>query len=638
VRTVWIRRVLVIPSVIMLLVGVQCSLLLHLMANDLQAPEFYTEILSEDSVYSFISAELPRTLYEDFREFQQKEHFSNPVYELGLSDEEVIESMVKIVDQAWIQETIEENGALVLGYLNGTSDEFAIQIDLRPVASNAVKEVNELLEASDFYQFTIDSLVSKTFEGGLILPLGVYLSESEIKELIVKTVSRKWALEQINNSSDLFLEYLLGPEDQFEIVIPVHELKGSFKSNLKRTLRDENIEEYIQGEILFYLTDSSVIGITNLNLQVHLSDEEIKKIIEDIFSKKLVQDILDELIDMSVDYWLGDIELSAMELDVSEIKKLSEIEMEKIVLSKLDEKLQSLRQCTEKEMEQFSSLSAQGLPICFPGDYYNHQAINTRAVYRSQLILSLRDEVLDNLPGVVRLTDTDIDEFIERTFDDDLGVIEATRDMLRDGLMIDSQYLNRITAEDDMANGLWVNIQKGRAHMKDGLRYDNHDLSKDMSDFYSLDRIRQFLFMSRVSEYLSLIFVAIMALLVGVLAQNNWNKRIMVASAATTICYSIIILLWTGIWDWSLAAYISNSMDSMKSAVFTETNSSTMLLAVDKSFSIFQLAIQDLIGSMITTALNGLYVGILIFLFAAGLSYYRDVTKLFGRLFSEIKN
>ena len=55
-RTVWIRRVLVIPSVIMLLVGVQCSLLLHLMANDLQAPEFYTEILSEDSVYSFISA------------------------------------------------------------------------------------------------------------------------------------------------------------------------------------------------------------------------------------------------------------------------------------------------------------------------------------------------------------------------------------------------------------------------------------------------------------------------------------------------------------------------------------------------------------------------------------------------------
>ena len=79
-------------------------------------------------------------------------------------------------------------------------------------------------------------------------------------------------------------------------------------------------------------------------------------------------------------------------------------------------------------------------------------------------------------------------------------------------------------------------------------------------------------------------------------------------------------------------------MDSMKSAVFTETNSSTMLLAVDKSFSIFQLAIQDLIGSMITTALNGLYVGILIFLFAAGLSYYRDVTKLFGRLFSEIKN
>ena len=87
--------------------------------------------------------------------------------------------------------------------------------------------------------------------------------------------------------------------------------------------------------------------------------------------------------------------------------------------------------------------------------------------------------------------------------------------------------------------------------------------------------------------------MAILALLVGVLAQNNWNKRIMVASAATMICYSIIIFLWTGIGGWSLAAYISNSMDSMKEAVFTETNSSTMLLAVDKSFSIFQLAIQD---------------------------------------------
>ena len=104
------------------------------------------------------------------------------------------------------------------------------------------------------------------------------------------------------------------------------------------------------------------------------------------------------------------------------------------------------------------------------------------------------------------------------------------------------------------------------------------------------------------------------------------------------IIYSIIIFLWTGIGGWSLATYISNSMDSMKEAVVTETNSSTALLVVDKSFSIFQLAIQDLIGSMIITALNGLYVGILIFLFAAGLSYYRDVTKLFDRLFSEIKN
>ena len=71
-KLVWVRRSLVIPAVIMLFVSVQCSLFLNLIANDFQDPEFYMEILSEGSAYSFISVELPGSVYQEFKEFHSQ--------------------------------------------------------------------------------------------------------------------------------------------------------------------------------------------------------------------------------------------------------------------------------------------------------------------------------------------------------------------------------------------------------------------------------------------------------------------------------------------------------------------------------------------------------------------------------------
>ena len=151
-----------IPAVIIMFVSVQCSLFLNLIANDFQDPEFYMEILSEDSVYSFISVELPSSVYQEFEELQLKENFPDLVNELGLSEEEIIESMSGVIDQAWVQAIVEQNGVLVLQYLNGTSDEFVVQIDFGPVVLNASREMTELVEASDIYQFTIDKVVNET--------------------------------------------------------------------------------------------------------------------------------------------------------------------------------------------------------------------------------------------------------------------------------------------------------------------------------------------------------------------------------------------------------------------------------------------------------------------------------------------
>ena len=168
--------------------------------------------------------------------------------------------------------------------------------------------------------------------------------------------------------------------------------------------------------------------------------------------------------------------------------------------------------------------------------------------------------------------------------------------------------------------------------MKDGFRYDNHDLKNDMSSVYDTERIRKFLFIARVFEYISVIVVIVLALSVGVLTHNDWSKRAIVASVSVTLCYLAIFLIWTGVGDLSLASHVVKSIGAVQETALSETNSVTMVLIVDKSFSILRLATENLIKSMVAMALNCLYVGILISLMAVGLSYYGKAVKFFGKL------
>ena len=249
-----LRRILTValgfPLLVLFLLGiVSCRISATLLSAD-----FYKDRLSNSDFYGFALTDLPLTAVGEIRRSGDKSPDLDEILLMtaGLSDQEIVGSMNRVLPQDWLQDTLEQALDEIVPYIAGDRENFAIRAELNQNAETLVDEFKYLLRESDSYTFLSErigemaaeevSAVSDKWE------LGV--SNERIAQLVMNTVTAGWLQAEIERSLDNLAQHLLGETDDFDMPSEISEVARRASDEAKVLLQEAGAHDILYREVL----------------------------------------------------------------------------------------------------------------------------------------------------------------------------------------------------------------------------------------------------------------------------------------------------------------------------------------------------------------------------------------------------
>ena len=616
---VWIRWALSIFGFVIVFVSVQCAALLHVLSNPLQDSDFYLETLKEEEIYDFIAIEFINSLYSEWKQTRQGKEHSEVFDEVGLSDEEISQSLGKIIDPLWLQGLVENNGPSVLSYLNGIDNEFAIHIQFQPLISNFSREIYELVESSDVYEFFINSIAKRIVDESINFPGNPYPTESELVMVLEEHFSEEFVSHQINKAGDSFFRYLSGEEDEWEFYIPPEKVREPIKNSLNDIVAN-NIDEYIMGIVSSKFLNLFSLYKENFDWAIQINDRDIEEAIGNSLSSELLQSMSNTFVEVFVSYLVAEIDYLEVELDLREMNKSIDTMLQTRIISNPENRLTLLVQCGNVDQKKHSNLL--GIADCNKNNNATTQLgklqVNANSILNNQL----------NQTAIVELPHTLLLEMNDLFSADEQISIKELRAKLRDEFRWGNRDLKKVFEMYDSEGFLWENFVEIRTSLNNGIVYDQHDLKDDISGIINVKNIRDGLSILRMLEYLPLVISLGFAFLFGCLARSRWKERIIAALFALSISCFLVYILWEGIGGISITANLIDWIYDIKVNAADKVQYPPLVLVSDNLFSMLGNSTEKLVGVMTSIALKWGIVSLILTLLILLNEYYRQLYKL----------
>ena len=600
-------------------VSVQCAALLHVLSNPLQDSDFYLETLKEEEIYDFIAIEFINSLYSEWKQTRQGKEHSEVFDEVGLSDEEISQSLGKIIDPLWLQGLVENNGPSVLSYLNGIDNEFAIHIQFQPLISNFSREIYELVESSDVYEFFINSIAKRIVDESINFPGNPYPTESELVMVLEEHFSEEFVSQQINKAGDSFFRYLSGEEDEWEFYIPPEKVREPIKNSLNDIVAN-NIDEYIMGIVSSKFLNLFSLYKENFDWAIQINDRDIEEAIGNSLSSELLQSMSNTFVEVFVSYLVAEIDYLEVELDLREMNKSIDTMLQTRIISNPENRLTLLVKCGNVDQKKHSNLL--GIADCNKNNNATTQLgklqVNANSILNNQL----------NQTAIVELPHTLLLEMNDLFSADEQISIKELRAKLRDEFRWGNRDLKKVFEMYDSEGFLWENFVEIRTSLNNGIVYDQHDLKDDISGIINVKNIRDGLSILRMLEYLPLVISLGFAFLFGCLARSRWKERIIAALFALSISCFLVYILWEGIGGISITANLIDWIYDIKVNAADKVQYPPLVLVSDNLFSMLGNSTEKLVGVMTSIALKWGIVSLILTLLILLNEYYRQLYKL----------
>ena len=600
-------------------VSVQCAALLHVLSNPLQDSDFYLETLKEEEIYDFIAIEFINSLYSEWKQTRQGKEHSEVFDEVGLSDEEISQSLGKIIDPLWLQGLVENNGPSVLSYLNGIDNEFAIHIQFQPLISNFSRETYELVESSDVYEFFINSIAKRIVDESINFPGNPYPTESELVMVLEEHFSEEFVSQQINKAGDSFFRYLSGEEDEWEFYIPPEKVREPIKNSLNDIVAN-NIDEYIMGIVSSKFLNLFSLYKENFDWAIQINDRDIEEAIGNSLSSELLQSMSNTFVEVFVSYLVAEIDYLEVELDLREMNKSIDTMLQTRIISNPENRLTLLVKCGNVDQKKHSNLL--GIADCNKNNNATTQLgklqVNANSILNNQL----------NQTAIVELPHTLLLEMNDLFSADEQISIKELRAKLRDEFRWGNRDLKKVFEMYDSEGFLWENFVEIRTSLNNGIVYDQHDLKDDISGIINVKNIRDGLSILRMLEYLPLVISLGFAFLFGCLARSRWKERIIAALFALSISCFLVYILWEGIGGISITANLIDWIYDIKVNAADKVQYLPLVLVSDNLFSMLGNSTEKLVGVMTSIALKWGIVSLILTLLILLNEYYRQLYKL----------
>ena len=119
----WFRRFISIPLILLLILFFQISAVTHFAASNLITPRFYLDNLAASGVYSFLLHDIPLSVLGESRSNSNQPDISIALNTLNMSDQQIVDSLNRIITPTWLQKTVESQMTEVGNYLTNNADE-----------------------------------------------------------------------------------------------------------------------------------------------------------------------------------------------------------------------------------------------------------------------------------------------------------------------------------------------------------------------------------------------------------------------------------------------------------------------------------------------------------------------------------
>ena len=643
---IWFRRVLIIPLLIVLITALQIATIANFTAGTLLTPRFYLDRLSESNVYFFSLNDLPiSALFEIKKRSNEDDIDYTDVLEM--SDVEIVKTLNTIIPPEWVKSSVESSGVAVGDYIRGTTEEFDIHIPLSDRAKVASQELKKIIESSNLHEFAMETQVKSavTSAASENWPLGITVSEERLMKSVEEVASKKWVAGEISNALDEVIPYMVGEKEEFSINVRFDDRVEVASKELKQLLRESDYYNLLYEELMGPTIRSSIGELAVLPHQVQLTEEEIVAVLRKVAPPEWVEKEVEDALDEAVEYLVGNEESLTLSIDISTNKETAVDGLINLATNRLDEHLESLPNCSLKDVEKLIALRSTKLPFCYPASADSRARMETLVdKYRKDVVDSVRPRILESIPNSISFDESSLADKPSKHSGYKIasgsvsmsvsgtsnvsGTLHDLRKLIIDGWQFtDKDLQSMITVSG--GEGTWEKFMHARELMSTGFKYSNSDLqdtlleSGGQKSIDDLETVRNYLHMAGKYRFAVYAPAVLIAILIGMLGGRAWISRLTWSAASTAVASLLIWAAWGPVFE-SLAmpTIVSTIQTTMNQSITNpESYPETTTLVVWKLASIAESTVRNVAGGIASSGFHSLLISI-IFLIGAGIWHF----------------
>ena len=255
--------------------------------------KFYLDVLQRNQIYNFVSSEIPYTVLEDYEQINTDVFMIDDIPWLlaSLDSEDIVASFFRVFPPDALQSSVEEIFTQIIPYITDRDDKFIVVLDFNQEFSTLTDEIKIVLSKTETQKLLkdkyLDLITDDLVKTGL--PFDIKVSSKQVRSFLDRVFPPEWVNQQVHNSIDELVRYLIGREDSFQLSIELQNRVEIIVNETEVLLRETEVYPLLYYEIL--LPTLTEISDQKLDLKFGLSitENEILDLIREGVSEKWMQ-------------------------------------------------------------------------------------------------------------------------------------------------------------------------------------------------------------------------------------------------------------------------------------------------------------------------------------------------------------
>ena len=613
---IWVRLALATSLACILIVFLFITIVSIRIESTFLSHKFYLDVLQRNQIYNFVSSEIPYTVLEDSEQINTDVFMIDDIPWLlaSLDSEDIVASFSRVFPPDALQSSVEEIFTQIIPYITNRDDKFIVVLDFNQEFFTLTDEIKIVLSQTETQKLLkdkyLDPIADDLVKTGL--PFDIKVSSKQVRSFLDRVFPPEWVNQQVHNSIDELVRYLIGREDSFQLSIELQDRVEIIVNETEVLLRETEVYPLLYYEIL--LPTLTEISDQKLDLKFGLSitENEILDLIREGVSEKWMQRQSELVIYSLSPYLIGQTDTIDLVIDISSQKPEIRNGIKALILARLRDQIELIPQC---DLDRKPLYSPEGLPDCIPVDLMTSEIMRDLETD----VINVTEFVLNSVPDELHFHEGLIQNRVGFTGENnDRNEIDKFRKLIKEGWIYTDQDLRHnlihgffgidayrnVNGENSV-----VKLDEFRSLMSEGWIYTHKKLRKDIVDLFgregldSFDRWRYLSELFRSLKYFLYAIVILLMVVIGFIGGRSWHARLLWGTGPLFFGAISIYFITSIIYSIFLLPELSKINDTIANEVLPGRLQITEQLIASKISELIDLSVTEFLSGLMSYSL-----------------------------------